>query len=321
MLEAIHLSTKIPPVMAGLRLDQALAELYPDYSRARLQHWIRAGYATVDGQAKKPRDKVAGGEQIEIHAEFNAAVTWQAQAMPLEVVYADDWLLVVNKPAGLVVHPGAGNSDGTLVNGLLHYAPELEQVPRAGIVHRLDKDTSGLLVVARQLSSHNALVEQLQARAFEREYQALVNGVMTAGGTVDAPLGRHPTNRLRMAVVTGGKTAITHYRVAQRFRAHSLLRVKLDTGRTHQIRVHMAHLKHPVVGDPVYAGRLRLAPDSSPALRQQLQDFQRQALHAARLGLTHPHTGAWHEWQADLPDDMQQLLSALQADEQSYNLS
>jgi len=315
MLEAIHLSTKIPPVMAGYRLDQALAELFPAYSRARLQQWIRAGYAKIDGQTKRPRDKVNGGEQIEINAEFEAAVTWQAQDIPLNIVYEDEWLLFINKPAGLVVHPGAGNMDGTLVNALLHYAPELERVPRAGVVHRLDKDTSGLLVVARQLSSHNALTEQLQDRAFEREYQTLVNGVMTAGGKVDAPIGRHPTNRLRMSIVENGKPAVTHYRVDYRFRAHSLLRVKLETGRTHQIRVHMAHIKHPVLGDPVYGGRLRLPPDCSPLFRHQLKKFKRQALHAARLGLEHPHTGEWLEHQVELPDDMQQLIEALHKDQ------
>ncbi len=315
MSEVVNLSTKIPEVMAGYRLDQALAALFPEYSRARLQQWIRAGHVTVDTLIKKNRDKVSGGEQIEIRAEQEAEVGWQAQDIPLEVIFEDEQLLIINKPAGLVVHPGAGNADGTLVNALLHHAPELEKVPRAGVVHRLDKDTSGLLVVARQLTSHTHLVEQLQDRAFAREYRTVVNGVMTAGGSLDAPIGRHPVHRTRMAVVNGGKPAITHYRVEHRFRAHSLLRVKLETGRTHQIRVHLTHLRHAVVGDPLYGGRLRLPPEAAPAFRDYLQQFKRQALHAERLGLSHPVSGEWLEWTAPLPEDMQQLLALLHQDQ------
>ncbi len=316
----VQLSEIIPDAMAGYRLDQALAELFPDYSRARLQQWIRAGQVQVDAALKKPRDKVYGGEQVEVRAELVAEGDWQAQAIPLDIVYADDWLLIINKPPGLVVHPGAGNTAGTLVNALLHQMPELANVPRAGVVHRLDKDTSGLLVVARQLSAHHALVEQLQARAFEREYQAVVSGVLTAGGMVEAPLGRHHTQRTRMAVVESGKPAITHYRVEHRFRAHSLLQVQLETGRTHQIRVHMAHIKHPVLGDPLYAGRSRLPPDCSPELRESLEQFRRQALHATRLGLEHPHTGEWLEWEVAPPADMQTLLAVLAQDQAQHKL-
>jgi len=240
MTESHRLTEIVPEKLAGLRLDQALAALFPDYSRARLTRWIKEGHVQVDGKRLRPRDAVHGGEEVVLEAE---------QDIPLDIVFEDEAVLVINKPAGLVVHPGAGNMDGTLSNALLHYDPALEQVPRAGVVHRLDKDTSGLLVVARTLMARKSLVEQLQARDFEREYLALAMGLMTAGGTVEAPIGRHPTHRLRQAVVPGGREAITHYRVEGRFRAHTLLRVKLETGRTHQIRVHMAYLKYPLVGE------------------------------------------------------------------------
>ena len=271
MAQSIHLTVCIPESMRGRRLDQALAELVPDYSRSRLQLWIRAGQVTLDARRPKTREIVQGGEQVQIDAEITADPAVKPQAIPLDVIYEDDDVLVINKPAGLVVHPAAGNPVGTLQNALLHHDPALAALPRAGIVHRLDKDTSGLMMVARNLVAHNRLVSALQARAVKREYLAVVNTVLTAGGDVDAPIGRHPVDRKRMAVVAGGKPALTHYRVVQRFRAHTLIRVQLETGRTHQIRVHMAHVHCPVVGDPVYGGRLRLPKGATEPLRSALQ--------------------------------------------------
>ncbi|HEX21915.1 MAG TPA: 23S rRNA pseudouridine(1911/1915/1917) synthase RluD, partial [Chromatiales bacterium] len=288
-----------------------------DYSRARLTRWIKEGHVQVDGRHLRPRDAVHGGEEVVLEAEQEVETTWRAQDIPLDIVFEDEAVLVINKPAGLVVHPGAGNMDGTLSNALLHYDPALEQVPRAGVVHRLDKDTSGLLVVARTLMARKSLVEQLQARDFEREYLALAVGLMTAGGTVEAPIGRHPTHRLRQAVVPGGREAITHYRVEERFRAHTLLRVKLETGRTHQIRVHMAYLKYPLVGDPVYGGRLRIPAGATPGLDAALRVFKRQALHAERLGFEHPISGESVSWQVPLPVDMAALVDACREDSES----
>ncbi len=314
MRESQRLTKIVSESLAGLRLDQALAALFPDYSRARLTRWIKEGHVQVDGKCLRPRDAVHGGEEVVLEAEQEIETTWRAQDIPLDIVFEDEAVLIINKPAGLVVHPGAGNMDGTLSNGLLHYDPALEQVPRAGVVHRLDKDTSGLLVVARTLMARKSLVEQLQARDFEREYLALAIGLMTAGGTVEAPIGRHPSHRLRQAVVPGGREAITHYRVEERFRAHTLLRVKLETGRTHQIRVHMAYLKYPLVGDPVYGGRLRIPAGATPELIEALRGFKRQALHAERLGFEHPLSGEPVSWQAPLPDDMAVLLDACRED-------
>jgi 23S rRNA pseudouridine1911/1915/1917 synthase len=300
--------------LAGERLDLVLVQLFPDYSRSRLQKWIKEGQVTVNQQKRRAKDTVFGGETVELSIVLAEETQWLAQELPLDVVYEDDFVIVINKTAGFVVHPGAGNIDGTLGNALLHRYPELEAVPRAGVVHRLDKDTSGLLVVARNLVAQKSLVEQLQARAFERQYQALVVGVMTAGGTVNAPIGRHPSQRIKMAVVHNGKEAVTHYRVVERFRAHSLVKLNLETGRTHQIRVHMAYIHYPLVGDPLYGGRLQIPAGCSEGFAQALRDFKRQALHAARLGFVHPRSGEFMAWQAPAPADMQQLIAAARED-------
>ena len=309
-----HLTAHIPAALAGERLDLVLVQLFPDYSRSRLQKWIKDGNVTVNKQKLRPKDTVFGGETVEVLVALEEEIQWEAQEIPLEIVYEDDAIIVINKPADFVVHPGAGNPDGTLGNALLHRYPELEYVPRAGVIHRLDKDTTGLLVVARNLVAQKSLVEQLQARAFEREYHALVVGMMTAGGTVDEPVGRHPSQRIKMAVVNNGKEAVTHYRVLERFRAHTLLKLNLETGRTHQIRVHMAYIHYPLVGDPLYGGRLKIPPGCTANFAQLLRQFKRQALHAARLGLMHPDTEEFMAWEAPLPADMEQLISAARED-------
>ncbi len=314
MSEVEHFTATVGDELAGQRLDKILAQLFSDYSRARLQSWVSDGAVLVDGKQLRSKDKLRGGERIEIQVEREEKVDSQPEAIPLDIVYEDEALLVINKPVGLVVHPAAGNREGTMLNALLHHAPELTLVPRAGIVHRIDKETSGLLVVARTLKSQKVLTEQIQRREFEREYQTVVNGVMTAGGTVDAAIGRHPAVRTRMAVVANGKAARTHYRVVQRYRAHTHLLVKLETGRTHQIRVHMAHIRHPIVGDPVYGGRLRIPKGCGEALNGVLRTFKRQALHAAKLGLVHPESGEMVHWQAPLPLDMAHLLQVLDED-------
>lgn len=312
MSEKIHLTSIIPDEMSGRRLDQVLADLFPDYSRARLQSWIKAGVVLLNNTpAQKPRDKVQGGEQIEIKTELAAEVSYQAQAIALNIVHEDDDILIINKPAGLVAHPAAGNPDMTLLNALLHHDPTLETVPRAGIVHRLDKDTTGLLVIAKTLSAHTALVAAMQAREIKRHYECIVSGIVTSGGTIDAPIGRHKTARTKMAVVSSGKPAVTHYRLLERFAAHSHLSVQLETGRTHQIRVHMAHIQHPILGDPVYGGRPRLPKGASPELITCLQNFKRQALHAKTLALVHPRTGEALSWTVDCPEDMQACLATL----------
>jgi 23S rRNA pseudouridine1911/1915/1917 synthase len=311
MSEKINLSARIPDNAAGRRFDRVLAELFSDYSRSRLQAWIRAGAVRLDDRVVETRYRVSGGERVEIEAELPEDTEVLPQAIPLDVSYEDEYLLVINKPAGLVVHPAAGNRDGTLQNALLHYDAALAALPRAGIVHRLDKDTSGLMVVARQLSAHKSLVEQLQARSVHREYVALVQGQVTASGAVDAPIGRHPRDRLRMAVVESGKPATTHYRVLERFPAYTLVEAKLETGRTHQIRVHMAHIHHPLVGDPLYGGRFRLPAGASETLANALRSFRRQALHARRLEFTHPASGESVGWEAGLPADFEQLLAVV----------
>lgn len=313
-LEERLLEAEVLPEQVGRRLDQVLAELFSDYSRSRLTQWLKQGRVLVDGQSRKPRDKVTGGEQIRLRVVLEPDERFEGEPIPLDIVYEDEALIVLNKPAGLVVHPAAGNWKGTLLNALLHHDEGLAAIPRAGIVHRLDKLTSGLLVVARTLEAQTSLVGQLQERSLTREYDAVVNGVLTGGGSVDEPIGRHPSDRKRMAVNPSGKNAVTHYRVAERFRAHTHIKVKLETGRTHQIRVHMAHLRYPLVGDPVYGGRLRLPPASGEQMQQSLRHFPRQALHASRLGLLHPVSGEYMEWQAPLPEDMVQLIEVLRQD-------
>ena len=313
------LHADVPLDYAGRRLDQVLALLFPAHSRAQLQQWLRAGLVTVAGApATRASDKVKGGEAVCLHVPAAPPAAWAAEEIALEVVYEDEHLLVIDKPAGLVVHPGAGNPAGTLLNALLHRAPELGALPRAGIVHRLDKDTSGLLVVARTELARRDLIEQLQAHTLAREYQCVVNGVMIAGGTVDAAIGRHRHERTRMAVDERGKPAVSHYRVAEKFRAHCLLNVRLESGRTHQIRVHMAHLQYPLVGDPVYGGRMRLPKDASAELVAMLRGFKRQALHAQGLGLEHPATGKSLHWTRPPPADFAALVASLRADAHAH---
>ena len=297
-------ASRIPDDLSGLRLDQALAKLYPAHSRSRLQLWLKEGRIRLDGATPEARRKVWGGEWLEVDAPLVPEQTAAApEEIPLRVVFEDDSLLVIDKPAGLVVHPGSGNWSGTLLNALLHYAPQLAAIPRAGIVHRLDKDTSGLLVVAKTLVAQTDLVRQLQARTVKRHYLALVHGAVTAGGIVEAPIGRHPQHRTRMAVVPGGRPALTRYLLRAALGRTSLIECRLETGRTHQIRVHMAHIGHALVGDPVY-GLRRCGMDDVDA-------FPRQALHAFRLGLNHPVSGAAMEWHIELAEDFAALLTAL----------
>ena len=304
----------IPEELAGLRLDQALARMFPDYSRSRLKEWLLAGAIKVEGGPKRPRDAVSGGETVEFEPVVESEVRAEPEPITLDVVYEDEDLLVVNKPAGLVVHPGAGNPGGTLMNGLLHHAPELEQVPRAGIIHRIDKDTTGLLLIAKTLPAHTALVRQLAEREIARNYLAVCNGVLTGGGTINEPIGRHPVDRKRMSVQQDGKPAVTHYTVLERFRAFTYISVKLETGRTHQIRVHFAWRRHALVGDPVYGGRLALPKGASDPVIEMLRGFKRQALHATRLAFEHPGSGETVELEVPPPADFQTLLKVLRED-------
>ena len=318
MPQPVQLELTIPEEMRGRRLDQALAALVSDYSRSRLQQWIRSGYVTLEGRLPQTREKVMGGETVLIDAVIADQTGSEAEAIPLDIVYEDADLLVINKPAGLVVHPAAGNPAGTLLNALLHHDAEQACLPRAGIVHRLDKSTSGLMMVARSLTAHKWLVDALQAHKVKREYLTVVNSVLTAGGCIDAPIGRHPVDRKRMAVVSGGKEAVTHYRVEERYRAHTLVRVQLETGRTHQIRVHMAYRHYPVVGDPVYGGRLRLPKSAADHVVEVLSGFRRQALHATQLTLEHPVSGEMMSWQVDVPPDMAKLIEVLRHDARQH---
>ncbi|HEX8755951.1 MAG TPA: 23S rRNA pseudouridine(1911/1915/1917) synthase RluD [Steroidobacteraceae bacterium] len=308
-------SLVLPVEAAGLRLDQALARALTQYSRARLQGWIEAGAVLVDGRQLRAKEKVLGGEHVEVTARLEADTRVAPEAHPLTVAHEDRALFVIDKPAGMVVHPGAGNPRHTLQNALLALDPKLALVPRAGLVHRLDKDTSGLLVVARTPEAHARLVAAMAEREIERTYLAICSGAMTGGGTVDAPIGRHRSQRTRMSVRSDGREAITHYRIVKRYRAHTFVRVQLETGRTHQIRVHLAHVGYPIVGDPLYAGRRRLPAGCSPALAAALGAFPRQALHATRLALAHPTTGRALEWESPIPEDIAQLLAALEQDQ------
>ena len=301
----------IPEDLAGQRLDLALARLFPEYSRSRLKSWLLNGAISVDGEQPRPRDPVHGGEVVQLTAETEAVVLAEPEPIALDIVYEDESLAVINKPAGLVVHPGAGNPRGTLMNGLLHHVPTLEELPRAGIIHRLDKDTSGLLLVAKTLPAHTELVRTLASREISRYYLAVCIGVLTGGGTIDAPVGRHRVDRKRMSVRDDGKPAVTHYTVLERFAAHTYIRVRLETGRTHQIRVHFAHRRHALLGDPVYGGRLALPAGASERLVAALRGFRRQALHAAELRLRHPATGQALEIEAPVPADLAALLDAL----------
>jgi 23S rRNA pseudouridine1911/1915/1917 synthase len=304
----------VPAELAGLRLDQAAATLLPEFSRSRLRAWIDEGALTVGGQEAKPRLKLKGGEALALDTELEAVIEAAPEPIPLQIVHADEALLVIDKPAGLVVHPGAGNRSGTLQNALLHRYPELALLPRGGLVHRLDKDTSGLLLVARTLSSHTALTAAIERRDVKRSYRAICQGVLTGGGTVDAPIGRHRRERTKMAVTEGGREARTQYRVLERFRVHTYCELELETGRTHQIRVHMAHIRAPLLGDPVYGGRPKLPPAAGDELRAALQGFRRQALHACRLELDHPATGARIAFESPLAADFAALLEMLRAD-------
>ena len=305
------LKLKVPLEYGGLRLDQALAKLLPEYSRSRLQEWVVQGQVTLNGAAVTIKQKVWGGEVIALIPQSDPAdQSYLPENIPLDILYEDDSILIINKPVGLVVHPGSGNWEGTLLNALLYYAPQLSEVPRAGIVHRLDKDTSGLLVVTKTIIAQTDLVRQLQARTVQREYLALVHGEVARNGRVDAPIDRHPSQRTKMAVVEGGKPAVTHYSIVNTFPGCTLLRCKLETGRTHQIRVHMASIRYPLVGDHIYIKGTQKCP---PQMREILAAFPRQALHAERLGLEHPDTGEWMEWQVDMPDDMKQLLATIES--------
>ncbi|HHF3655856.1 TPA: 23S rRNA pseudouridine(1911/1915/1917) synthase RluD [Haemophilus influenzae] len=311
----ITLSAEVQPEQMGQRLDQTLAELFPEYSRSRLKTWIEADLAKLNDRITNiPREKVFGGERIEIIVEVEDETRFEAENIPLNIVYEDDDIIVINKPKDLVVHPGAGNPNGTVLNALLYHYPPISEVPRAGIVHRLDKDTTGLMVVAKTIPAQTKLVRDLQKRKITREYEAVASGIMTKGGTVDQPMARHATKRTLMAVHPMGKPAVTHYRIMENYRNYTRLRLRLETGRTHQIRVHMAHIAHPLLGDQTYGGRPRPPKNASEDFMEVLRNFKRQALHAVMLRLAHPITGEMMEWYAPLPDDFVELLNALKAD-------
>lgn len=317
MKESASLTLVVPTSLGGQRLDLALQQMLPDHSRSRLQAWIKEGLVLLDGVVPTAKTKVWGGEKLLVNPPENLQENaFSPEDIPLDVVYEDDALMIINKPAGLVVHPAAGNWSGTLLNALLFHWPQLKDVPRAGIVHRLDKDTSGLLVVAKTLEAQTSLVRQLQARTVKREYRAIVWGQLWRNGKVDQPIGRHPHQRTKMAVVRKGKSAVTHYQILERFGTNTYLRCNLETGRTHQIRVHLQYLKAPIVGDPMYGiGNIIPHKMMSPELRAVIGDFKRQALHAVKLGLIHPVTNEFMEWQIELADDMRVLLDAMRTTE------
>ncbi len=309
----VSLEAVVPDDFAGKRLDQALQELFPDYSRTVLQEWLKKEWIQINGKAMRAKDKVKGGEHIAINAAICIQTECKPEDIPLNIIYEDQDILIINKPVGLVTHPGAGNREHTLANALLHHDPNLKALPRAGIVHRLDKNTSGLLVIAKTLEAHTYLIKALQARNIHREYDAIVNGILISGGTIDKPIGRHPTLRTKMAVTEDGKEAITHFRIQEKFRAHTWIRVVLETGRTHQIRVHMTHLGHPLIGDQEYS-RLQFPKNASEELKDCFRSFKHQALHARCLELTHPKTKKLLKFEAPLPDDMRNLVEELRID-------
>lgn len=302
---------------AGQRLDSCITQFLPDYSRARIQQWIKDGNLLVNQKKAKARLILEGGEQITIDAPPLELPSYKAENIPLDVLHADEDIIILNKPINLVVHPAAGNYEGTLLNALLHHFPELSEVPRAGIIHRLDKDTSGVLVIARNIKAHTKLVADMQERQIKRQYIAVVQGDVTSGKTIETDIGRHPRSRTKMAVVANGKPAVTHFRVQQRFANHTVLNVNLETGRTHQIRVHMQHCKHPIVGDQTY-GKLKFPKGASEDLRECLRNFKRQALHAHTLGLIHPSSKEYMEFTAPLPDDMQALITCLNLEDPQH---
>jgi len=307
----IEITKTIPQDLDQTRLDLALSKLLPEYSRARIQTWIKTGWVTIDGEVFRPKDKVRTDQTVKISATSENLNSSKPQPIALTAIYEDEDIIVINKPAGLVTHPGAGNIDGTLLNALLYHYPELAKLPRAGIIHRLDKDTSGLMVVTRNLLAHNKLTQDLQNREIKREYEAIVHGNMISGGTIEANIGRHPVKRTHMAVKETGKPAITHYRIIKHFLSYTHIRVMLETGRTHQIRVHLAHIGYPIVGDPIYNKITNISEKLNPILRERLKLFKRQALHSRHLELTHPRTNKLMSWQAPLPKDMTELLKAL----------
>ncbi|WP_114766195.1 23S rRNA pseudouridine(1911/1915/1917) synthase RluD [Vibrio rhodolitus] len=321
MAQQIELTNTVKDSQLGQRLDQAIAEIFADFSRSRLKEWLLAGKVQVDGEVvTKPRTKVMGGEVITLQAELEDEERWEAQDIPLDIVYEDDDIIVINKPRDFVVHPGAGTPDGTALNALLHHYPDIAEVPRAGIVHRLDKDTTGLMVVAKTVPAQTRLVRALQKRNITREYEAIAIGRMTAGGKVDKAIGRHSTKRTLMAVSPMGKPAVTHYRVAEHFREHTRIRLRLETGRTHQIRVHMSYLQHPLLGDTAYGGRARIPSGATQELTEMIRGFDRQALHAVMLRFEHPITGEELEFHAPVPDDMVAMTEALRQDAQEHGL-
>ena len=313
MTRTVRLAGVVPGALSGLRADQALAKVFPEHSRARIQGWIRTGAATLDGAAVRARDRVSGGERINVRCEVEADDRWAAQPGSLAILHEDPDLLVLDKPPGLVVHPGAGNRDGTLLNRLLAYDPGLRAVPRAGLVHRLDKDTSGLMLVARSLRAHTRLVARIRSREVERVYEAVVIGSPPPSGTVEAAIGRHRTHRTRMAAGSRGKPAVTHYRVIEHYPKHARLEVRLETGRTHQIRVHLTHVGYPIVGDATYGGRGARAREAASGVPDTVATFPRQALHATRLSLEHPVSGQTLAVESAPAPDMLGLIEALRA--------